>query len=114
MGETVVAKTSPTLTATGPATGTIGTAIPASSISSVLASGYNPTGTITFTVFGPQSARRRAAPAAARTVGTATVSGNATYNPSAATRPLLPVTTGGTPPTAATPTTVRLRASATR
>ena len=58
MSETVVAKASPTVTATGPASGTIGTAITAANISSVLAGGTTApavSGTITFTVFGPQA-----------------------------------------------------------
>ena len=86
MSETVVAKSSPTVTATGPASGTAGTAITTANISSALASssGANATGTITFTVFGPQAT----APTTCTTGGTAvgagtTVTGNATYHPTA-------------------------------
>ena len=87
MSETVVAKAAPTVTATGPATGTIGTAITAANISSVLAGGTTApavSGTITFTVFGPQAT----APTTCTTGGTAvgagtTVTGNATYHPTA-------------------------------
>ena len=56
-----------------------------------------PTGTITFTVFGPQSSAPTTCTTGGTTVGTATVSGNSTYNSSAATRRLPPATTGGTP-----------------
>ena len=87
MSETVVAKASPSVTATGPTTDAVGTAIAKSSISSVLASGYTPTGTITIVVFGPQSTAPTSCTTGGTTVGTATVSGNATYNSSAAYTP---------------------------
>ena len=83
MSETVVGKASPTITATGPPTGSAGTAIPSSSISSVLASGVSPTGTITFYVFGPQSSAPTSCTTGGTTVGTASVSGNTTYHSSA-------------------------------
>ena len=85
MSETTVGQAAPTLTATGPGTGTIGTAIAASSINSVLAasSGANATGTITITVFGPQASAPTTCTSGGTTVGTATVAGNATYHPSA-------------------------------
>ena len=107
-----VAKASPTVTATGPGTGTAGTAIAAGNISSVLAGGTTApavTGTITFTVFGPQSTAPTTCTTGGTTVGTGTtVNGNATYNPSAGFTPTArPVTTGGTRPMAATPTTTR-------
>ena len=72
MSETVVAKASPTVTAAGPATGTAGTAITATTISSVLAasSGANATGTITFTVFGPQATAPTTCTTGGTTVGT--------------------------------------------
>ena len=55
----------------------------ATSISAVLASGTSPTGTITFGVFGPGS-EPTTCTSGGTTVGTATsVSGNATYHPSA-------------------------------
>lgn len=74
-------KTSPTLTAAGPATASIGTAIAATSISATLASGSSPTGTITFSVFGPGS-EPSTCTSGGSTVGTATVTGNTTYHPS--------------------------------
>ncbi len=87
MSETVVAKASPTLTATGPANGTIGTAIAATNISSALAGGTTApaaTGTITFTVFGPQATAPTTCTSGGTTVGTGTtVNGNATYHPTA-------------------------------
>ena len=87
MSETVVAKAAPTLTATGPANGTIGTAITASNISSVLAGGTTApaaTGTITYTVFGPQATAPTTCTTGGTTVGTGTtVNGNATYHPTA-------------------------------
>ena len=86
MSKTVVGKAAPTLTTTGPATGTAGTAITAANISSVLAgsSGTNATGTVTFTVFGPQASAPTTCTTGGTTVGTGTtVTGNATYNPTA-------------------------------
>ena len=82
MSETVVAKASPTLFVVGPPTGGIGTAIPTSSITATLSSGSSPTGTITFTVFGPQAQAPTSCTSNGTSVGTATVSGNGTYNPS--------------------------------
>ena len=87
MSETVVAKASPTLTATGPATGTIGTAVSATNISSTLAGATTApaaTGTVTFTVFGLQATAPTTCTAGRTAVGTGTtVNGNATYHPSA-------------------------------
>ena len=88
--ETIVAKASPTVTAAAPGTGTAGTAIAASSISSVLAgsSGSNATGTITFYEDGPSaSAPASCTGAGWNSVGTATVTNNGTYNPSAGLTP---------------------------
>jgi glyoxylate utilization-related uncharacterized protein len=86
MSETTVGQATPTLTAAGPGTGTAGTAIAATNISSVLAGGTTApaaTGTITFTVFGPQATAPTTCTTGGTTVGTATVAGNATYHPSA-------------------------------
>ena len=87
MSETTVAKFAPTVTASGPGTGTAGTAIAASSINSVLAGGTTApavSGTITFNVFGPQATAPTTCTTGGTTVGTGTtVAGNATYNPSA-------------------------------
>jgi uncharacterized repeat protein (TIGR01451 family) len=73
-----------TTTVSAPATGTAGTAIPASSISAALSGATSDaSGTITFTVFGPQSSPPADCTSGGTTVGTAAVSGNGTYNPSA-------------------------------
>lgn len=81
-----IAKTSTSLSA--PTSGTGGTTIPASSISSTLAGATkDATGTITFTVFGPLSSAPTNCATGGTTVGTATVSGNGTYNPSATFKP---------------------------
>ncbi len=75
---------SPTVTAGGPGTVNAGTAIAASSISSVLASGSSPTGTLSFTVFGPQASAPTTCTSGGTPVGAGTtVTGNATYHPSA-------------------------------
>jgi hypothetical protein len=74
---------SPTLTASAPATGLPNTAIDASSVSATLANGASPTGTVTFKVFGPQSTAPSSCSSGGTTVGTAIVSDNGTYNPSA-------------------------------
>jgi Domain of unknown function DUF11 len=74
----------PSLSVSAPASGTAGNSISASSVSATLSAGASPTGTITFTVFGPQSS----APTSCRTGGTTvgspvTPSGDGTYSPSA-------------------------------
>ncbi len=77
------------LSAAAPATGTTGTAIPASQLSATL-SGATSTagGTITFKVFGPQATAPTSCTTGGSNVGSAvTVSGNATYHPSAAYTP---------------------------
>lgn len=84
MPETIVSNYSPTLTAIGPASGTVGAAITAGSISSALSGGYGtPSGTITFTVFGPQPSAPTTCTTGGTAVGTTptTVSGNTTYHP---------------------------------
>ena len=86
MSETVVSKASATLTATGPASDTAGTAITAANVNAALgaSSGSNATGTITYTVFGPQATAPTTCTTGGTTVGTGTtVSGNGTYNPTA-------------------------------
>ena len=80
--ETVV-KSSPTVTAAAPGSGTAGTAIARRARSRApWLSGTSPTGTITFYEDGPSAS----APATCtgggwNSVGTATVTGNATYTP---------------------------------
>ena len=67
-----------------PAEGTPNTAITASHITSTLsAGGASPTGTITFTVFGPQSSAPTDCGTGGAPVGAVTVSGDGSYSPSA-------------------------------
>ncbi len=89
MTSTVVAKASPTLSVTAPGTGTAGTAIPAASITSTLASssGTSDTNTITFTVFGPQATAPTTCTTGGTAAGTATPAGNGTYADSSAFTP---------------------------
>ena len=77
-----ISKVTPSLTATAPANATVGSAISPSSVSATLASGASPSGTVTFEVFGPQSSAPTDCTSGGTTVGTATVSGDGTYNPS--------------------------------
>ena len=83
MSETVVAPASPTLTASGPATGNAGTAIDGSAVSSTMvgSSGTNATAPITFTVFGP-GAEPTSCTSGGTTLGTATPAGDGTYTSS--------------------------------
>ncbi len=92
MPSTTVDSATTSLTATAPASGTAGTQITASSMSSSLAGGSGPTGTITFTVFGPQASAPTICASGGTAVGTASVSGNGAYNHSASFTP----TTAGT------------------
>ena len=91
MAETsVVPKVTPTLSASGPLEGVAGSPIAASSISATLASGSAPTGTIAFTVFGPQSSPPGSCASGGATLGAASVNGNGTYSPSAGFTPPSP------------------------
>jgi hypothetical protein len=83
MAETVVSPASPGLSLSAPSSGTAGGRLAASSVSGSLSGGSSPSGTITFTVFGPQSSAPSSCSSSGTTVGTATVSGNGTYHPSA-------------------------------
>ena len=80
---TVLSKATPTISASGPTVGVAGSAISASAISATLAGGSAPSGTIAFTVFGPQSLPPSSCASGGITVGTATVSGNGAYESSA-------------------------------
>jgi hypothetical protein len=77
------APASPALSLTAPASGNVGSPITPSSLDAALSGGAGPKGTITFKVFGPQSSPPSSCTSGGTTVGTATVSGNGTYNPSA-------------------------------
>jgi hypothetical protein len=83
-----VGKAAPTVTAAAPATGSLNTAIPDSSITSVLSGGLAETGSVTFQVIGPQATAPTTCTTGFTTVGSATVSGNATYTSSAGYTPV--------------------------
>ncbi len=87
MPETVVTA-NPRLSVTTPASGIVGTTIAASSISAALSSGSAPTGLVTLKVFGPQPSPPGSCSSGGIPVGSTTVSGNATYHPSAGFTPV--------------------------
>ena len=81
----------PSLSVSAPSSGTAGSLISASSVSASLSAGASPTGSITVTVFGPQSSAPTSCTTGGTTVGSpVTATGDGTYNPS----------TGFTPPSA--------------
>jgi aldose 1-epimerase len=81
---TVYQFSAPSLGLSAPASGTAGTAIAPGSIGASLSGATNDAGgTITYTVFGPQSSAPTDCTTGGTTVGTATVSGSGTYQPSA-------------------------------
>jgi Bacterial Ig-like domain (group 3) len=84
-----ISKAAPTLAAAGPSTGTPGTTISASAITATLASssGTNAVGTVTFTVFGPQTTAPTTCTTGGTSLGTASVSGNGSHNPSSSFTP---------------------------
>ena len=84
-------KTKLSLSVSGPLGGAFaGSPIAASSISATLTAGSALTGTITFTVFGPQSSPPSSCASGGATVGTASVSGSGSYHPSAGFTPPSP------------------------
>jgi len=83
MAETVITAATPAVSVSAPSTATAGVATASASIDGVLAGGASPTGTISFQVFGPQPSPPLACTSGGATVGTASVSGNGTYHPSA-------------------------------
>jgi hypothetical protein len=87
--EISVAKASPTLTVSTPATGYTRVTLASSAITATLAasSGSNNANTITFTVFGPQASAPSTCTSGGTTVGTATPAGNGTYSSSASFTP---------------------------
>jgi hypothetical protein len=74
---------SPTLTLSAPTTGTVGSTLALSTVAAGLSAGASPVGTITFTVFGPQASPPGSCATGGTIVGSASVSGNGTYHPSA-------------------------------
>ena len=81
---------SPTLSASAPASATAGSRVSASLVSATLAGGAAPIGTVAFKVFGPQSSPPGSCTSGGTMVGSASVSGNATYHPSAGFAPATP------------------------
>ncbi|MFL5830956.1 MAG: hypothetical protein ACJ76X_13660, partial [Solirubrobacteraceae bacterium] len=81
------APANPGLALQAPASATAGGAIAATAVTGTLSAGLAPTGTLTFTVFGRQSSPPTTCTSGGRIVGTATVSGNSAYHPSAAFTP---------------------------
>jgi hypothetical protein len=77
--ELVVSKATPTLTLTAPVTGTVGTSLAASSISTLVGGGDAPSGTVTFKVFGPLSSAPSSC-TAGTSVGTATITRDGSYS----------------------------------
>jgi hypothetical protein len=88
MAKTVVGLASPSLSVSAPSSVTAGSAIVASSITSALSGGLAPTGTVTFKVFGPQSAPPASCTSGGTTVGSASVTGDGSYHPSAGFTPV--------------------------
>ena len=83
MASTVV-KVQPTLSVTAPGVGVAGVAITTASVTGTLASGSTPTGTLAFTVFGPQASPPSDCTTGGTPLGTnVTVAGNAAYHPNA-------------------------------
>jgi hypothetical protein len=74
---------SPALTLSAPTTGTVGAALGPSGLAAALSGGVAPIGTLTFTVFGPQASAPGSCASGGTVVGSASVSGNGTYNPPA-------------------------------
>ena len=89
-GLTISTVASPVLSVTAPASGTVGSAIAPASVAAALSSGASPTGTVTFSVFGPQSSPPGSCSSGGATVGSASVSGNGTYHPAAGFTPASP------------------------
>jgi hypothetical protein len=73
----------PTVTVSAPTTGTVGRTLDPSTVAAALSMGASPTGTISFRVFGPQFSPPASCASGATIVGSASVSGNGTYHPSA-------------------------------
>jgi hypothetical protein len=87
MEETSVTKARLSLSVSVPARATAGAVISAGSISATLDGGFAQTGTVTFTVFGPQASPPPSCASGGTTVGTAVVSGDGRYQPSAGLTP---------------------------
>lgn len=77
----------PSLAVSAPSTGTVDGTIAASSVAATLSGGANPTGTVTFSVFGPSASPPSSCSSGGTSLGSVPVSGNGTYNPTAAFTP---------------------------
>jgi len=86
----LIGKASPSISVHAPSSGAAGDAIPASVISASLSSGFSPSGTITFTVVGPQSVAPTSCGSGGTTLGTASVPGSGTYHPAVGFTPASP------------------------
>ena len=87
----IAAPTTANLSASGPLGGAFADSqVPPSSISATLAGGSAPSGTVTFTVFGPQTSPPSSCTSGGTTVGTANPYGDGTYHPSAGLTPPSP------------------------
>ena len=96
MASTVVANATTATAIAAPMADITGGAIAASAISASLSGGTSGvTGTITFKVFGPQATAPATCTTGGTTVGTATVSGNGAYAPSAGYTPTAAARIGG-------------------
>jgi len=77
------APANPSLSLTAPTSAVVGGPIAPSSLAAALSGGMGPKGTITFKVFGPQASPPSSCNSGGTAVGSASVSGNGTYHPSA-------------------------------
>jgi hypothetical protein len=73
----------PTLTLSAPTTGTVGSTLDSSTVRAVLSAGASPVGTITFRLFGPQASAPHSCASGGTMVGSASVSRDGAYHPSA-------------------------------
>lgn len=80
----------PSLAVSAPATATVGGAIAGSSVAGTLSGGADPTGTVTFTVFGPSASPPSSCGSGGVSLGSAQVSGDETYHPADAFTPAAP------------------------
>ncbi len=72
----------PAVSLSVPSSGVAGGQVAAGSISASLSAGSSPAGTVTFSVYGPQSTPPSSCTSGGTTVGTAAASGDGTYHPS--------------------------------
>jgi hypothetical protein len=91
MAETVVSpKASPFLTLSAPSSATVGAPVAASAVVATLTGGSAETGTLNFTVFGPEPDPPSACASGGTPLGAASVFGDGTYSPPAGFNPTAP------------------------